>query len=184
MIAPPVVLPGGNEACIADSAGVVSLLTIQADGSLAVQRQWTLKGRITAGPFVRIQDETPHLGGAIGCVLPALRRVVQEKDSGLRIGCIVDHKRLVWLDPRKDTIGWEFVAAGAIIGQPQLADDRVVLADQSGRYTALEPHTGKSAGQGFALRGSIAPATAPISFGPGRLFAPLSDGTVLMLPID
>ena len=58
------------------------------------------------------------------------------------------------------------------------------LAEQSGRYLALNPATGQPLGPGYGLRGSLAPAANPVAFGTDRLFTPLSDGTVMLLPIN
>ena len=54
----------------------------------------------------------------------------------------------------------------------------------AGGYTALDPQTGRAEGEGYVLRGSIAPAAGPVAFGPDRLFAPLNDGTVMLLSLD
>jgi len=64
---------------------------------------------------------------------------------------------------------------------PRLAEGMVVVADQSGRYVGLDPATGKPRGDGYALRGSVAPVATPVEFTKGRLLAPLSDGTVMLL---
>ena len=83
----PVLLPevkgSPRQLCIADAAGVVTLLTVAGDGGLKKGRSWNLGGRITAGPYVQ--------------TLPG---------GGTRIGCIVDEKQLVWLDPDADKPVW------------------------------------------------------------------------------
>jgi hypothetical protein len=157
--------PGPLEVCVADSGGVVTLLAVGGDGSLNVKRQWTLKGRITAGPFVR------RLGGAV------------------RLGCVIElrkgDQRLVWIDPEEKDLCWEYRSPGReIVGQPELVEGSLVIAEESGRYVALDPRTGQPLGPGYVLKGSIAPAASPVAFGPDRLFAPLSDGTVLMLSLN
>jgi len=58
-----------------------------------------------------------------------------------------------------------------------------VLAHQNGRFVSLDPATGKVQGKGFALQANVAPAAAPVAFGADRIFAPLTDGTVLLLPL-
>ena len=58
-----------------------------------------------------------------------------------------------------------------------------MIAEESGRYVALDPATGQPKGPGYVLKGSIAPAASPVAFGADRLFALLSDGTVLMLSL-
>jgi hypothetical protein len=146
--------------CVADAGGALTLLEVRADGSLERRPAWNLGGRVTAGPFLR-----SLAGGAV------------------RVGCVVDEKRLVWVDPEREDVAWAFASDSALVGQPQLAGDLLVVADQSGRYRGLNPATGKPVGPGYQLRGSIAPAASPVAFGPGRLLAPLSDGTALLLPL-
>jgi hypothetical protein len=55
------------------------------------------------------------------------------------------------------------------------------VALQSGRYLAVDPENGQAIGKGYNLRASAAPAASPTPFSPGVLFAPLSDGTALLL---
>lgn len=171
IVTPPVILtpPGANselQVLVADARGVVSLL--QEDASKKVKpddprtwkavRSWSLNGKITAGPFLRDRW----------------------------FGCVVDHARLVWIDPTKDkAIAWEHPTAGeGIVSQPQLVHGLVVVADRSGRFVGLDPTTGKTRWKhGYALKGSVAPAVTPIAFGPDRAFAPLTDGTVLLLDL-
>ena len=129
---PPILLPKNDMApriVVADSAGVLHLLALAADGSLQVNRTWDLKGKVTNGPFVR--------------VLP---------DGGVRIGCVLDQRQLVWLDPADDKPLWSYRTEGeAIVGQPQLIEDLLVVAHQSGHYIALDPATGKAKGPGYTL---------------------------------
>jgi hypothetical protein len=68
-----------------------------------------------------------------------------------------------------------------VVGQPHLAGGVLVVAHQLGRYVGLNAGTGKKVGPGYRLKGSVAPAAAPVPFGPRRLLAPLSDGTALLL---
>jgi hypothetical protein len=140
--------------CVADVDGTVFLFE---GPELRPLGQWPLKGKITAGPFVR----------------------------GNRIGCVVDRRRLVWLDPaRPERPLWEYESpGGGIVGQPHLIEGLLVVADQSGRYVALDPAVGKPRGPGYVLRASVAPAVSPVPFGPGQAFAPLTDGTVLLLSL-
>ena len=57
-----------------------------------------------------------------------------------------------------------------------------MVADESGGFAGLDPRTGKVQGQ-YTLKASVAPAAPPVAFGPGRAFAPLTDGTVLLLSL-
>ena len=90
----------------------------------------------------------------------------------------------MWLDPSRDDPAWEHPTDGAVAGLPQLVEGSLVVADQSGKIVALDPVSGKPAGAGYALAGSVVPVTSPVAFGPGRLFVPLSDGTAVLLDID
>lgn len=152
----PVVLPPtpanpGPRVCVADAEGTITLL----DGDeLKPIRRWSLGDTITAGPFVR----------------------------GQRIGCVVDRRHLVWIDPAQDEVAWKHTTASeGIVGQPQLAGDLIVVADRAGRFLGLDPATGKPRGTGFTVKSSVAPAVAPVAFGADQVFAPLTDGTVLLL---
>jgi hypothetical protein len=164
--APPVLLPAKNgspRVLVADGSGFLHLLEVGSDGSLKRDRdpQWDLRGGLTGVPFLR--------------ALP---------DGGVRIGCIVDQRRLVWLDPAKKEPVWTYRTKGeTIVGQPQLIEDMVVVALQSGHCVGLDPATGEPRGPGYTLRASAAPAAAPIPFGPGRMLMPLSDGTALLLSL-
>jgi outer membrane protein assembly factor BamB len=153
--APPVVLPGKDEVsvCVATADGVVTLLRGQG---LEELRHWELGGKITTAPFVR----------------------------GGRVGCVVDRRRLVWIDPERQDLVWEYRSPGEeIVGQPQVIEGMLVVADEAGRFVGLDPATGKPRGPGYTLKASVAPAASPVAFGPGRAFAPLTDGTVLLLSL-
>jgi len=156
--APQVLAParvrGDARVCVADASNTVTLL--QGDG-LQPARQWPMGGKITAGPFVR----------------------------GQGVGCIVDSRRLVWLDPEKAGIAWEYVFAADVVGEPQrVSDNLFIVADLSGHFAGFDPATGRMEGLGYTLRANVAPAAAPVSCGAGRLFAPLTDDTVLLLSLS
>jgi hypothetical protein len=165
--APPVLLPSAANqparVVVADSAGVLRLYTVMPDGSLqAGLITWKLEGNLTAGPFVQAAPE-----------------------GGWRIGCILERRRLLWIDPAKAEPLWTYSTDGpAIIGQPQPIEDMLVTALQSGHYVGIDPKTGQPKGPGYTLRTSAAPAATPMSFGAGRMFTPLSDGTALLLSVD
>jgi hypothetical protein len=158
IVAPPLVLtrPGDKiplRLCVAEASGTIHLLEGE---ELKTVRQWALKGKLTSGPFLR---------------------------DG-KVGCVVDRRRLVWLDPAKDKEWlWQYESPGdEIVGQPQLVEGALIVAHLSGRFIGLDPATGQFRGPGFTLKASVAPAANPVAFGPSRLFAPLTDGTVLLLP--
>jgi outer membrane protein assembly factor BamB len=155
IVAAPAVLPpddkGEVRVAVADSSGTLTLL--HGEG-LAAAQHWDLGGKVTAGPFAR----GPH------------------------VGCVVDGERLVWLDPNRGDPLWQYRSAGEpIVGEPGPVEGLLVVAHQSGRFVGLDPATGRPYGPGFRLEASAAPAAGPVSFGAGRAFAPLTDGTVLLL---
>jgi hypothetical protein len=77
---------------------------------------------------------------------------------------------------------WKYSTNGeGIVGQPQMVGDVIVVADMSGRFVGLNPATGRPRGPGYTLKASVAPAAAPVAFGSDRAFAPLTDGTVMLL---
>jgi hypothetical protein len=153
---------GGAPAVI--SADGVARLIVVADsqgnvellqaGDLAAARHWALNGQVTSGPFVR----------------------------GQAIGCMVDGTRLVWLDPGRDQPAWEHRTAEPVAGRPQVVGGVVVVADRSGRVVGLDLASGKPRGRGFTVPAGLSPAVGPVPFGPDRLFAPLTDGTAVLLP--
>ncbi len=160
VVAAPLVLTraGGADPIrliVADAAGTIHLL----EGDLfAPARKWDLPGKLTSGPFLR----------------------------GGQVGCVVDRRRLVWIDPLRDGLAWPpYETPGeGIVGQPQLVDGLLVVADLSGRFVGLDPRTGKPRGPGYVLKANVAPAASPAAFGEGRAFAPLTDGTVLLLSTE
>lgn len=158
IVSAPVVLPSGT--ANADWQVCVA----DEEGNLALLRgpdlkathTWPLHGKITAGPFRR----------------------------GPYLGCVVDRHRLVWIDPSKADILWEYPSQGqGIVGEPQLVGDLVVVADLSGRFVGLDPTNGKARGPGYALKANVAPAATPVRYGADAAFVPLSDGTVFVLAL-
>jgi hypothetical protein len=95
---------------------------------------------------------------------------------------VVDHDRLIWIDPEKKSILWPYQGnpPAALVGQPRLVGGMVVVADDSGLIVGLDPNKGTVVGKELRLPGSTTPAASPVAFGADRLFAPLSDGTVLL----
>jgi outer membrane protein assembly factor BamB len=149
----------------ADAGGLLRSIKVASTYALKeAANRWDLGGRVvTAGPFLRTPPE-----------------------SGPRIGCVVDGKRLVWIDPRKGTSPlWVYETAGAaIVGEPQLVGGKLIVADQGGRIAALDPETGPHPeDKSYALPGSVAPAAPPVAFDNENLFTPLTDGTALLVPM-
>jgi outer membrane protein assembly factor BamB len=159
----PVALPGGRLA-LADSTGGVLVLTAnpQAGGDLTLNptQTWRRSGAVTAGPFVTTLA-----------------------DGSVRLSAVWNRKHLLWLDPSQPKPLWELNASGAgYASGPQSMATDLVIADVAGQYQRLNPATGLAQGAAFVLPGSAAPATLPLAFGPERLLAPLSDGTLALLP--
>jgi outer membrane protein assembly factor BamB len=170
IVGPPLVFegPGADSfrVLVADADGRVSLLRgdrqrnelAPADDRPGIR----LGGKITAGPF--------PLGNK-------------------RVGCVVDHRRLVVLNAEDNKQVWAFPAEGKkgradLVGIPVAVGTTVVVADQGGRFVGLDLATGQARGAGHQLGPGVAPACAPVAFGKDRLFAPLSDGTVLLLSLN
>lgn len=156
------IVDGSNQpnAVVGDDTGKVYLLGV---GNLPSQREWEAKGTITRGPF-RIGPSS--------------------------IGCVVDQKRLVWFDVNgADGQVLEFDAASGgdveagIVGQPQAIGDLLLIPELSGRFTWLNLKTGEPVGQPMQLVGSLVPASGAVPLGAGLSFAPLSDGTVMLVPL-
>jgi outer membrane protein assembly factor BamB len=162
IVSAPLLLPGkpGDppRVCVADAAGRLSLIEVLPNGDLVVKKTWDVGGTVTTGPFLADRQN-------------------------LRIAAVVDKSRLVWIDPARNVVLWNYRTADddAIVGTPRLVDGMVVVADQSGLYIGLDPQMGDKAGPGYRLRGSVAPVATPVAFSKGRLLAPLSDGTVMLL---
>ncbi len=151
IVAPPLILPDGA-VCVALAGGKIQLLKA---GDWQTQWETQTKGEITAGPY--------RLGDFIACV--------------------VEHRQLVWFDPANGKAHTypELPATAAIVGRPQLVDGVIMLADLRGRLTAIDPQTGKPRGPSYSLPNGLAPSSAPMAFGPTRLFVPLTDGTAVLV---
>jgi outer membrane protein assembly factor BamB len=118
-------------------------------------RQWAVGGKITSGPYL----------------------------FGDRIGCVVDQRRLVWMDPGRQQFLEYSTSGEAIVGHPQLAGGMLVVADLSGQIIGVDPATGKLLGRGYSIKSSVALAATPVAFGAAQLFVPLTDGTILLIPL-
>jgi tetratricopeptide (TPR) repeat protein len=151
---PPATPNGDWWVCVADSADTLTLLRLGQDAKQEERRTWHLGGKITAGPFRR----------------------------GPAVGCVVDRRRVVWIDPSHAKPLWEYRMDGeGIVGEPQLVGGLLVVADSSGRFIGLDPATGKPQGAGYLLKANAAPAAAPVAYGAEAAFVPLTDGTVFLL---
>jgi outer membrane protein assembly factor BamB len=147
---------GAPLAIVADTSGIVSLIR---GPSPRVERTWRVGSTaepITSGPWI----------------------------VGERTFLVVNHRKLVALDPMNDQPAWTYETPGdGIVFAPTLIDSRLIVVDQAGTYTALDPATGAALGPGFHHPAIVAPASAPVAFGAGRAFAPLTDGSALVLNV-
>jgi outer membrane protein assembly factor BamB len=144
--------------CLADETGKISLYQFWPD-KLEFMRSWPLGAKITAGPFVR----------------------------GSSIGCVVDQNILMVIDPSKSKPEWTYATKAlnaSLVGEPQTVDNSILVADQSGLIQALDPKSGKPRNAGYRLKTISGPATNPVPFGPGRVLVPLTDGTLMLLPLE
>jgi outer membrane protein assembly factor BamB len=141
---------------VADASDAVTVLNgaVLAGANLDKARRWTLSGKVSAGPLV----------------------------CGPGIVCVLDGRRVVWLDPSAAMPLWEYPCAARIAGPPRWTNGKLLLADVSGAVTTLDPATGAATGAGygagFSFRGDVAPAATPLVLGDGRIVIPLSDGTL------
>lgn len=155
LVAPPALLPAAEDAAPRVAvADAEGTVTLLDGARLQVVRRWALGGPVTLGPFTR---------------------------SG-RLGVVVGKDRLVWLDPQRDRPLWQYTFAAAIAGPPPLVDGALIVADLAGQFLALDPADGRPRGPGYTLRADVVPSAAPAPLPGGRLFVPLSDGTVVLLP--
>jgi outer membrane protein assembly factor BamB len=139
-----------------DSAAVADVsgtVTLVRGDRPTAARSWRL-GPVTAGPWA----------------------------IGDRLAVVVDRKKFVWLNPDADQPVWTYTTPGdGIDFPPRVIDGKLVVADLAGRFIAIDPATGKAAGNGYQFPAEAAPTSVVTPFGPGRLFAPLTDGSVLLL---
>ncbi|HQR08254.1 MAG TPA: PQQ-binding-like beta-propeller repeat protein [Gemmatales bacterium] len=150
----------GNRIVVGDEAGNLHGLSL---ASLGTSKQWNLKGTITKGPFPM---------GVEG------------------VGCIVDGKKLWWVNSVEDDEGRFFTdpAIVSIIGDGVTIGDDILLAvlrtDPStgmlANYLWIERASGKLV-QSEKLPEGLAPSSGPTALGKNWAFAPLSDGTVRIL---
>jgi hypothetical protein len=130
-------------------------LTLLDAERLTVLKSWS-PGKVTAGPFVR---------------------------AG-KIGCVIGGNQLVWLDPDQDKVAWAYGFDADVVGAPHVIDGMLVVGDVAGQFIALDPFSGRKLGAKLTLKANVAPTAAPLPYGPGRAFVPLTDGTIIILPLE
>jgi outer membrane protein assembly factor BamB len=160
IVTAPVVIPDGKNEVLIFAADVENYVTVlrkaMGSGDFETVQRIPAGGKITAGPF----------------------------RLGQRVACVVEQRRLVLFDAAQNKPVWSFPAGAPILGSPAEVAGLLVVADLEGRFVGLDPATGKPRGKGYRLNANVAPAAAPVPFGPDRVFAPLTDGTVLLLALD
>ena len=174
--APPVVLVGMEDlrVIVADVKCNVTLWDAdRLTANAQPQRTWrpSAKGPIPIGPLTN----GPFL--------------INDARGKPRIGYVIDGVNLVWLSPQTDGPLWVSnrttrIAGDGIVGKPILHGDRVYVTDRNGHYRVLDAETGATIGAPAHLRGSAAPAAPALPIDRAKLLAPLSDGTILLLPIS
>jgi hypothetical protein len=63
-------------------------------------------------------------------------------------------------------------------------DGMLVVADVAGQLIALDPATGRPLGAGITFKANVAATAAPLPFGAGHAFVPLTDGTIILAPLE
>lgn len=148
---------GVPAAIVADQSGSVHLVR---GATPAIERSWQVGAAaepITAGPWV----------------------------AGKLVLAVVGNTKLVAINPEQAAPAWSYPSAGGSVRHaPALIDGRLIVADQSGGFVALDAATGAALGPGYRHPGETAAVSAPAPLGPGKFFAALADGSALMLPVS
>lgn len=165
ILSAPVLVPTGGQGTawvVAEAGGRVSWLDGQ---TLAANQRWDMRGlrkgnEITAGPFVVIDQGQP------------------------RIIVIVDRVNVVCLTSNDRRELWSYRGKGeGLEVPPRAVGSALILSDVSGRFEAISLSDGRPLAKPFPPQFPLpaAPAAAPLDLGQ-QLFAPLADGTVLLIP--
>lgn len=159
-IVTPVIQVADNRVAVGDQAGNMHCLSL---ATLGTSRQWAVKGNITKGPFPV---------GAQG------------------FGCVVDGKRLWWVNSPDDEEGKTFTSAdiASIVGEASPMGDELLVAvlkrdagtGMLASYLWIDAASGKVT-HTEKLPEGLAPASGATALGSNRAFAPLSDGTIRIL---
>ena len=156
----PFVPLSGNRVAVGDDAGNLHCLSLAA---LGTSKQWTVKGAITKGPF---------------------------KVGAEGVGCIVDGRRLWWINSADEEEGKVFGGndTAAMIGEATSIGDDLLIAvlKRDSGLGMIASYVWLSAADGKVLHAErlpegLAPSSSATALGKNRAFAPLSDGTVRIL---
>jgi hypothetical protein len=108
---------------------------------------------------------------------------------GSNLGYMISSGHLVCISPTEDSPKWiskplvEGTSEG-LIGQPSILGDKLILTNRSGRVSEVNLQTGERIAAGWSLVGNVAPSSAPIPADEKHLLVPLTDGTLLLVPIQ
>ena len=152
----PFTLGEQNCVIVGDEGGRIYLASISG---LPIQREWQTGGRITKGPF-RLGD--------------------------LYLGCVVEQRRLVWFDPTKElnqSPPREHEVAQGIVGEPAVVGSLLLIPTLGSGYIWMNLEQRGPGAPPVPLAAALVPAFGVAALGAERLFAPLSDGTALLLPV-
>lgn len=159
-IVTPVILLPENRVAVGDQSGNMHCLSL---ATLGTSRQWAVKGNITKGPFPV---------GTQG------------------FGCVVDGKRLWWVNSPDDEEGKVFTSReiASIIGEASPMGNELLVAvlkrdagtGMLASYLWIDAASGKVT-HTERLPEGLAPASGATALGKNRAFAPLSDGTIRIL---
>jgi hypothetical protein len=184
IVAPPLALPGPTPRfAVADDTGGLSIIEMKPDGALIVKDRVDLGAAATSPPFLAETPAGPRVGVVVARSRLAWVNPGGEPPAWAFLPLVTEGGEVVPADQGKASVEWEHATRNdsPILGVPSVVGSVVVVVDQSGRYTGLSLRTGREEGAGHSLRGSIAPASGAVPFQPGRLLAPLTDGTLMLL---
>jgi outer membrane protein assembly factor BamB len=154
---PPLIVQNGQgetAVVVGDEAGHLHLVTLSGIPS---QRQFNMDGPITKGPFL--------LGTS-------------------RIGCVVAGTHFAWLSLTEDGPKRIFTPSEpGIVGQPQAFGNLAIVAEQAGGYSWIDLTQDAKVVNRVAFKGHLTPASGATGLGATWAFAPLSDGTIMLIPV-
>jgi hypothetical protein len=161
---------GQPKVLVTDSVGRLYMFEGDPLGDMPSMR-WEIRARrhgkeITAGPFVVQVKGEPRI------------IVVGDKTNVVCLG--LDQQEAWTFSVKQKDFGGD-----GVLNRPLQIGNALVIGDASGRYIALDLETGsRLSDEPFPGLTALpaAPAAMPIECGPDRLFAPLTDGTVLLIP--
>jgi hypothetical protein len=195
---------GGDDFLVTDGSRDLIQMTWPKNGANVQKTKTTLPARIVAAPVVRFSSTGKPfiyvadadngltvLGGGLDAA--PVREVLDVQregritagpfDLGRGIGLVLDGRRLIVLNGETLKPLWTYTASADLVGRPVVLGGRIILGDSEGGFVGLDPATGKAQGPGYQLRATVAPACTAAPFDTDRLFIPLTDGTVLLLPL-